>query len=77
MPFFFKVVILMAKTSNKSFIQMIEVKDKSKCCGCCACVDVCTHQAISLKTDIEGFWYPIVDETKCVDCGLCDKVCPE
>ena len=56
---------------------MIEVKDKSKCCGCCACVDVCTHQAISLKTDTEGFWYPIVDETKCVDCGLCDKVCPE
>lgn len=56
---------------------MIEVKDKSKCCGCCACVDVCTHQAISLKTDIEGFWYPTVDETKCVDCGLCDKVCPE
>lgn len=56
---------------------MINIKDKSKCCGCCACVDVCAHQAISLKTDIEGFWYPVVDETKCVDCGLCNKVCPE
>ena len=58
-------------------ITMINIQDKSKCCGCCACVDVCAHQAISLKTDIEGFWYPVVDETKCVDCGLCNKVCPE
>lgn len=56
---------------------MINIQDKSKCCGCCACVDVCAHQAISLKTDIEGFWYPVVDETKCIDCGLCNKVCPE
>ena len=56
---------------------MINIQDKSKCCGCCACVDVCAHQAISLKTDIEGFWYPVVDEAECVDCGLCNKVCPE
>lgn len=56
---------------------MINIQDKSKCCGCCACVDVCAHQAITLKTDIEGFWYPVVDETKCVDCGLCNKICPE
>ena len=56
---------------------MINIQDKSKCCGCCACVDTCSKHAISLKTDIEGFWYPIVDKTKCIDCGLCDKVCPE
>lgn len=56
---------------------MIDIKRKEDCCGCCACVDVCAHQAISLKTDIEGFWYPVVDETKCVDCGLCSKICPE
>lgn len=56
---------------------MIQIKDKSKCCGCCACVDVCAHHAITLKTDIEGFWYPEVDKNKCVECGLCEKVCPE
>lgn len=56
---------------------MINITDKTKCCGCCACVDSCAHKAISLKTDIEGFWYPIVDKEKCVECGLCEKVCPE
>lgn len=59
------------------FKNMIQIQDKSKCCGCCACVDVCAHHAITLKTDIEGFWYPEVDKDKCVDCGLCEKVCPE
>lgn len=56
---------------------MIQIKDKSKCCGCNACGDVCAHNAITFKTDIEGFWYPVVDKDKCVDCGLCEKVCPE
>ncbi len=56
---------------------MINITDKSKCCGCCACVDVCTHEAITLKEDIEGFWYPVVNKDKCIECGLCDKICPE
>lgn len=56
---------------------MINITNKSKCCGCCACIDVCTHQAIKLKTDIEGFWYPEVNKDLCVECGLCEKVCPE
>ena len=44
---------------------MIQITDKSKCCGCNACGDVCTHKAITFKTDIEGFWYPEVDKNKC------------
>ena len=56
---------------------MIQITDKSKCCGCNACGDVCAHGAITFKADIEGFWYPVVDKAKCVDCGLCEKVCPE
>ena len=24
----------------------------------------------------EGFLYPVVDKTECVECGLCEKVCP-
>lgn len=35
---------------------MINITDKTQCCGCNACGDICAHKAITLKTDIEGFW---------------------
>lgn len=56
---------------------MIQITDKSKCCGCNACGDVCPKDAITFKTDIEGFWYPEVNMERCIDCGLCEKACPE
>ncbi len=55
---------------------MIYVNDKKTCCGCNACGDACPKGAIIFQTDIEGFWYPKVDKEKCIDCGLCEKVCP-
>ena len=55
---------------------MIKIQNKIDCCGCNACGDVCGKNAISFQTDNEGFWYPLVDMKKCVDCGLCEKVCP-
>lgn len=55
---------------------MINIVDKADCCGCNVCGDVCSHNAISFKTDEEGFWYPEVDKEKCTDCGLCCHVCP-
>lgn len=55
---------------------MIGIKNKQDCCGCNACGDACSHDAISFKTDNEGFWYPEVDKNKCIDCHLCEKACP-
>ena len=55
---------------------MINIYNKVDCCGCNACGDICGKHAISFVTDDEGFWYPHVDKNLCVDCGLCDKVCP-
>ena len=55
---------------------MINITNKVDCCGCNACGDVCAKNAISFVTDSEGFWYPQVNRDLCVDCGLCDKVCP-
>ncbi len=56
---------------------MIVITDKSKCCGCEACVQVCPKHCIAFIQDKEGFSYPEVSTDICVDCGLCEKVCPE
>ena len=29
-----------------------------------------------MQADAEGFFYPNVDKSVCVNCGLCEKVCP-
>ena len=29
-----------------------------------------------MKEDSEGFLYPEINEAKCVNCGLCEKICP-
>ncbi len=47
-----------------------------RCTGCNACVAACPRDAISLKKNKEGFWYPQVDREKCVNCGLCIQGCP-
>lgn len=38
-------------------------------------MSVCSHEAITMKPDALGFFYPEADADKCVDCGLCDSVC--
>lgn len=55
---------------------MINITDKSACCGCTACANICPKEAIEMVADTEGFLYPSVDKNSCVECGLCDKVCP-
>lgn len=55
---------------------MIKLEKKSDCCGCAACVQRCPKQCISMQEDEEGFLYPAVDKESCIDCGLCEKVCP-
>lgn len=55
---------------------MINIKSKEDCCGCSACAQRCPKQCISMKEDDEGFLYPQVDSSKCIDCHLCEKVCP-
>lgn len=49
---------------------------KEECCGCGACVDICRKNAVRMVVDREGFRYPKVDKSLCVDCGRCAEVCP-
>ncbi len=54
----------------------IEIIDSINCSGCYACASACPNGCIDMKADDEGFLYPVIDEEACIDCGLCQKVCP-
>lgn len=56
---------------------MILIDKKEDCCGCNSCVQRCPKQCIGMVEDQEGFSYPIVNSKICIDCGLCEKVCPK
>lgn len=55
---------------------MIQIKENKDCCGCNSCVQRCPKHCIGMLVDSEGFLYPKIDESLCIDCGLCEKVCP-
>ena len=45
------------------------------CTSCQMCAAVCPKDAIAIRLDGDGFYRPVVDENRCVDCGLCQQVC--
>ena len=55
---------------------MIDIVDKTQCCGCTACVNKCPQKCINMVYDDEGFMYPNVNVKECIRCELCNKVCP-
>ena len=55
---------------------MIEILRKEDCVGCNACVQRCPKTCINMHRDEQGFLYPKVDIDTCINCGLCNKVCP-
>ena len=55
---------------------MINIKEPKDCCGCNACAQRCPKHCIILTEDHEGFLYPKVNTELCIECGLCEKVCP-
>jgi len=55
---------------------MIKIDEKKNCCGCSACANVCPKRCIRMVEDNEGFLYPEVEQDICINCGLCERVCP-
>ena len=45
------------------------------CTSCQMCAAVCPKDAITIRLNEDGFYRPYLDAAKCVDCGLCIKVC--
>ena len=40
------------------------------------CAGACPKNSIEMRSDDEGFVYPHVDKSSCVNCHLCEAVCP-
>lgn len=55
---------------------MIRIIDKKDCVGCNGCIQCCPKQCILFKEDEQGFLYPEVNISECINCGLCERVCP-
>ena len=48
----------------------------ARCTGCTSCMSICAKQAIQMRKDELGFYYPKIEGSLCVDCGRCVGVCP-
>lgn len=50
--------------------------DKKGCTGCGLCAARCPKHCIEMKPGFLGHLYPEIDQSKCIDCKLCQKGCP-
>lgn len=51
-----------------------------RCKGCEFCVEYCPRDVLVMSTEFnrKGYHPPVVvKEGLCVDCGLCESICPE
>lgn len=56
---------------------MKKITEQDNCTGCSACVNICPQNCLTMKSDSQGFLYPVLqDSEKCIECNLCVKVCP-
>ncbi len=51
------------------------IEAPENCMGCGLCANLCPKNAISMVWSEDGFPIPQVDETACIECGLCTRGC--
>lgn len=55
---------------------MHHLPNNSNCTGCCACIDACQKKALSRHIDKNGFVEILTDQTLCISCRACERICP-
>jgi len=53
---------------------------RDRCSGCSFCIKFCPRNVLGTSDEVNeaGYYFPIVKEREaCVNCGLCEIICPE
>lgn len=53
----------------------MEICEKRSCAGCFACYNICPKHCIHMEADELGNIHPVIDESQCIHCGSCRRVC--
>jgi len=56
-------------------IRILEISDI--CTACMACYNICPTNAIAMQEDIDGFFMPVINPKRCIECLNCERVCPQ
>lgn len=54
----------------------MKIENLVNCSGCHSCYSSCPKAAIQMVPNCEGFLYPVIEKSLCVECGICEKFCP-
>lgn len=56
---------------------MIQICAHNDCTGCSACMNACSKSAIlMIEEEPFGYIHPSINKDLCIDCGMCENVCP-
>lgn len=53
-----------------------EVVKKDMCIGCGICTNVCPHDCLHIKLNINKEYNPVFNKNKCTNCTICLQYCP-
>ncbi len=56
--------------------KMISEFNQQHCLGCGACCSICPKECLEIKKNKKGFFSAYIHSEKCIECHLCENVCP-